>query len=126
MTTAAQYQHRLSELDFSALDQPLTNETMTGLETLQNHLAQLEQDINREIHIIRNQYQTRIDSVNRGSSSRILTSNKQATSGAKRADELGRLENERDEKIAPFQATKDSVLDYQQRVEAAKTAAAKS
>jgi hypothetical protein len=126
MTTPSQYQHRLSELDFSALDQPLTDETMTGLETLQNQLALLEQDINREIHIIRNQYQSRIDSVNRGSSSRVLTSNKQASSGRKRADELGRLENERDEKISPFQAVKDSVMDYLQRVEAAKTAAAKS
>lgn len=125
MTTPAQYQHKLSELDLTALDQPLTNETQPKLEELRNQLHQIEQDINREIHIIRSQYQPRIDSVNRGGSSRVLTSNKQVSSGRKRAEELERLERERDDKIAPYQAVKDSVMDLLHKVEDALIAAGK-
>ncbi len=125
MTTPAQYQHRLSELDVTALDQPLTNETQPKLEELRDHLHQMEQDINREIHIIRTQYQPRIDGVNRGGSSRVLTSNKQVSSGRKRAEELERLEQERDGKIAPFQAVKDNVMDLLQKVDQALIAAGK-
>ncbi len=125
MTTPAQYQHKLAELDLTALDQPLSNETQPKLEELRNQLHQYEQDVNREMHIIRTQYQPRIDSVNRGGSSRVLTSNKQVSSGRKRAEELERLERERDEKIAPYQAVKDNLMDLLHKVEDALIAAGK-
>jgi hypothetical protein len=115
MTTSAQYQHKLSELDLAPLSQPLSADTRPALETLQGQLRQIEQDINRELHLLRTQFQSRIDSV--------LNPNSQTGSGRKRTEQVERLERERDAKIAPFQAVRDSVTDLLQKVEAALTAA---
>lgn len=125
MTTPGQYQHKLSEFDLTPLDQPLSDATRPALEQLQAAVRQIEGDINREIHVIRNQYQTRINSVNRGGGSQVLVSNRAVSSDRHRADQINRLETEMDEKIGPYQEVKSQAADLLAKVEAALTGAQK-
>ncbi len=90
MTTANQFQHRLDTIQ---LPDAAGQEEIAGL---QNELRQLLEDINREIQVIRGQYNPRIASANAGAL------NRQGGSARHRADEVERLETERDQKIQPY------------------------
>jgi hypothetical protein len=118
MITAVQFQHRISEIDLSALQQPGSDR----LQELENQLRQIEQDINREIHVIRSEYKPRIDTASRGGVSRVVVSNRHA-SDRYRAEEVTRLETERDEKIAPLQEVKQKVDGLLEQVETARARA---
>ncbi|HEY9089029.1 MAG TPA: hypothetical protein VIO36_12730 [Anaerolineaceae bacterium] len=105
MTTPAQFEHRLAEMNI---------DTLTGSEALQaaeDELRLMEQDIQREIRVIQLQYQSRITGANRGGSSQVLVSNRQAASERRRADQVEKLEAERDGKVQPYQQVLDAVVE---------------
>ena len=130
MTTPAQYRHQLSALDFNILDKPLTGKAeaeaaLPAILALQNHLLQIEQGINMELHVIRNQYQAKLSAAEAGSSGRIMVSARRRVGSSQRANEEAHLNTERDEKIAPYQEIKNTMADLLGRVEAARSAAEK-
>lgn len=118
MITPTQFQHRISEIDLSALQQPGSDR----LQELENQLRQIEQDINREIHVIRSEYKPRVDTASRGGVSRVNISNRHA-SDRYRAEEVTRLEAERDAKIVPLQEVKQKVDELLAQVETARARA---
>jgi len=114
MATAVQIQHRLSELESAGGEVAERQET----------LRQLLEEVNREIVALRAQYHTRLLSANSGAGgSRVLTSNKRAASGGRRAEDVARLEEERDAKMAPFQEIKTSIEEALARLEPGQAAA---
>lgn len=96
MTTANQFQHRLDAIQ---LPDAAGQEEIAGL---QNELRQLLEDINREMQVIRGQYNPRIAAANAGALNR-------QGSPRHRADEVERLETERDQKIQPFVEVREKV-----------------
>lgn len=109
MTTAAQYQHKIEELNLAELKGGTDSE---AVQTAGNALRQMEQDIQREIRVIQMQYQSRIDAANRGGSSQILVANRQTGSERHRADQVEKLETERDAKLQPYQEILEQVLEH--------------
>lgn len=109
MTTPVQFQRKLAELNLDALKDSAGGE---AAQTAENELRQMEQDIQREMRVIQMQYQTRIDGANRGGGSRVLVSNRQAGSERHRADQVGKLETERDGKLQPFQEVLEQVVQH--------------
>lgn len=117
MTTPAQYEHRLAEMNLDDL---------TGSEALgaaEADLRQLEQDIQRDIRVIQAQYQSRITGANRGGGSQVMVTNRQSASDRRRADQVEKLEAERDGKIQPFQQVLDQVMERQRALESKRGAA---
>jgi len=109
MTTAAQYQHKIQELDLDALKSGADSQ---AVQATGDTLRQIEQDIQREIRVIQIQYQSRIDAANRGGSSQIMVSNRQTGSERRRAEQVEKLEAERDAKIRPYQEILDQVTEH--------------
>ncbi len=130
MITPAQYRHQLSGLDFTILDKPLAGKAeaaaaLPGIIALQNHLQQIEQGINMEMHVIHNQYQAKLSAAEAGSSGRIMVSAKRRVGSSQRANEEAHLTAERDEKINPYQEIKKATADLLARVEAVRSTAEK-
>lgn len=109
MTTAAQYQYKIQELDLDAVKSGADSQ---AVQTAADTLRQMEQDIQREIRVIQMQYQSRIDAANRGGSSQIMVSNRQAGSERRRADQVEKLESERDAKLQPYQEVLDQIAEH--------------
>lgn len=115
MITPAQYEHKLSEMDFGILDRP--GAAREDLQTLNGQLREMVQDINREVQVLRAQYQARISSANAGGTSRVLVSNKQSASERRRSEQVERLQNERDAKIQPYLDVREKLEGYLSRLE---------
>lgn len=109
MITAAQYQYKIQELNLDALKSGADSE---AAQAAGDALRQMEQDIQREIRVIQIQYQSRIDAANRGGSSQIMVSNRQTGSERRRAEQVEKLETERDSKIQPYQEVLDQVMEH--------------
>lgn len=90
MATAAQFQHRLDEIK------------LEDTQGAQSALRQILEDLNREIQVIRGQYNPRIAAAEAGALGR-QSSNRQ------RVIEMEKLETERDQKLQPFQEMKEKV-----------------
>ena len=120
MTTPVQFQHKLEELN---LDQLKTGADSDALQAAENELRQMEQDIQREIRVIQVQYQTRIDGANRGGGSQVLVSNRQAGSERRRAEQVEKLEAERDGKLQPFQEVLEKVVEHIRALEGGRDSA---
>jgi hypothetical protein len=116
MITPAQYQHQLSEMDLSALEQG-----GEALSTLEEKLREIERGVNQEMHVLRAQYQARLTAARAGSSSQVMVSNKSRPGSKKRDEEALRIENERDSKLAPYAEVKDKVDELLAKVEAARS-----
>jgi hypothetical protein len=130
MITPAQYQHQLADLKLDILDRSLTSKVdaqaaLTEINDLKDHLLQMEQSLNLELHVMRSQYQARKAAAEAGSSSRIMVSAKRRVGGSQRAGEENKLAAERGEKLAPFQELKSQVTELLAKVEAARSAAEK-
>jgi hypothetical protein len=130
MITPAQYQHQLADLKIDILDKPLTSKVdaqaaLTEINALKDHLLQMEQSLNLDLHVLRSQFQARRAAAEAGSSSRIMVSAKHRVGGSQRVDEENKLAAERDEKLAPFQELKSQVTELLDKVEAARSAAEK-
>ncbi len=105
MAHAGHYQHKLTDIQDA-----LGKDGSSDAAQLLNQLHQLLEDLNREMVTLRAQYHTRISSANAGTgSSRVLTSHRQSASGGKRAEQVAKLEAERDSKLAPYQEIKTKV-----------------
>jgi len=130
MTTPAQYRHKLSGLNFDILDKPLTSKEQASaalpeIIALQNHLQQIEQEINMEMHVIHNQYHSKLASAEAGSSGRVMVSAKRRVGSSQRANEEAHLAAERDEKIGPYQDIRKTAADLLVKAEGARSAAEK-
>ncbi len=118
-TTAAQFQYQLNEL----MSQVPTGENKAGLEEARNRLAEMEQAVNMEMHILRGQYQARLASVNAGASTMVNLPNKR---GRQHAHEVERIEAERDEKLGPYQEVKTKIEESLKQLDARQGGAAKA
>lgn len=118
MANVNHYQHKLNDI------QTALGEAGSDSADLQNQLHQMVEDINRELVTLRAQYHTRISSATAGSGgSRVLVSNRQAASGGRRAEQVAKLEEERDSKLTPFQEIKTKVEEVLAQFDGGKTSA---
>ena len=109
MTTATQYHYKIQELDVDALKSGADSQ---AVQAAGDALRQIEQDIQREIRVIQIQYQSRIDAADRGGSSQSMASNRQTGSERRRAEQVEKLEAERDAKLQPYQEVLDQVTEH--------------
>ncbi len=113
MTTPAQFQHKVSEMSLDGLKS--SEERAAALE----QLHELEQDIQREIRVIEVQYQKQIEVANRGGSSQVMMSNRQAGSERRRAEQVEKLQTELNGKLQPYQEVLQQVVEHIRVLEAA-------
>jgi len=111
MTTPAQYQHQLSELQLDespteGLTPAQAQEKLALLLETEKKLQEIERAINLDIQVVRSRYHARAAATMAGSSSRVLESNKHRVGSQARAEETEKLNAERDSKLTPLEEVK--------------------